>query len=239
MNSGAFIQDHNNPFDERFRIARLTLVSPERGDSDRAIAKCWLTYRALEGHMPFEEWDAWVRVVDAPVKGDGKALRWQMSQTVAEAYYLFILGRHDEGVKRIGDALELWRTTEIAQKWPSQITNFLRASFLNIYVDFLKGVDVEKAIDDTINEWRKHVANHDYKKFPYRFAEAHDDRIVLAMLMFICGATGLCKMPITEWCNPALTLPGGPTRLGGVADPFYRIVRSLESLNPSKALWQP
>lgn len=239
-----FINDVTKDFGERFRAARLMLIKDDKGNGDQAAAKAWLTYRALEGHMKFNEWLNWVAIIQPVVEHRGFALRWQMSQTMAEAYFCFIDGKTDRAVETTAAAIALWKDTEIATAWPAQIVNYLRAQCMMIYREFLLGqkdTEIRLMIDGAFQQWRNHIATIDFWKHPLRLSEMHDDRIVLQMLVYIGRGVGAWEreLPRMEWANEDNIIPTGPTRLGKVADPFYAIIKGMESLNPERAIWHP
>ncbi len=239
-----FINDTTQDFAERFRAARIMLVTDDHGKGNQAAAKCWLTYRALEGHMKFNEWLNWVSSVQPAVEHRGYSLRWQMSQTMAEAYFCFIDGKTERAAEMTAAAIALWHDTESARSWPAQIVNYLRAECMMIYRDYLLGqrdADIRPMIDVAFQQWREHIGMIDFWKHPLRLSEMHDDRIVLQMMIYIGRGVGAWEreLPRMEWANEDTIIPTGPTRLGKVADPFYAIIKGMESINPKRAIWHP
>lgn len=205
----------------------------------RASAKCFLTYRCIDGLIDFDTWANEVERVEFDTAAEPAWLvaRWWMSQIMAE-YYLHLLVRP---VNRFfGSTLQDEMDSELhraLQKWPPQTLNAMRFFALGTYRDWLiepdagkAQRDVENAVEALFTMWKEHWNVTDPWQFPYRFEEAHGDLHVLTALMFIARAAGVTGFKDQPWCPLERC-----AKEGGY---FGRCLVKLGELNPERALWK-
>ncbi len=171
---------------EQYDLAWNALLnSPEKfNPQQRAHAKCWLTYRAVDGEVPFTDWLMKIDPeVIPPVHEAKTALRWKLSQLTAEVY-LMILNRQEW--YRHGGGMIAYMHAGAMREYPGTSTNCLRIAALVAYNAFLhsEAAAVEIAVG-AMENWRDSWASFDIRENPLRFAELPADAAPLHVLMSI------------------------------------------------------
>lgn len=179
--------------DDKWRAAWSLLdedKSPSVLPEHRAHAKCWLTYRAIEGHIKHDEFEK--RVLSVPDLPTNHPLvaRWRTSQSAAEFFYYTL--RDDKN--------GMWRASTYARfpEWwqkdhPPAVLNYLRVQCVLVYSEYLEG-NHEAAnlmIQTALNVWRTVMYSLDWQKHPLRFMDGKGDMMALHALMCIGARIGM------------------------------------------------
>jgi hypothetical protein len=144
----------------------------------RCHARCWLTYRAIEGHVARDEFERRVQTKFTIPADHKDAPRWITSLAVAE-FYLWTLW-DDERAKLAEETLALhWR------KWPPAVLSMLRVAAIRSYDEHMEGnhttsrLIIEKAIKD----WKETMALIDWEEYPLRFLDGQRDMMAMHAMM--------------------------------------------------------
>ena len=187
MNTPILMPNSSASRQEQYAKAWSDLLSPNATDDERAHAKCWLTYRTIDGEVPITDWTKLIE----PVK-NGRHLRWDSSQVTAECYLL----------AKIGD-MQLFRlkaTTvrifgERLAELPPMSTNYLRVMALLVYDTILHGDKAEAVTlaKEALARWQSIWATFDPLTCPWRFCEMRADCIALHAIMRMLDTLGEVK----------------------------------------------
>ena len=171
---------------DQYSLAWDALVNkPEDyNPQQRAHAKCWLTYRAVDGEVSLTDWLMKVEPEEVPKISDGKtALRWKLSQWTAETY-LFIL-THQEWVKT-AQAIVAYMHAGALDEYPGTCTNCMRITAMLAYHEFLEGNPSAPDLAEAgMNAWKNSWASFNIRENPLRFAELPADAAPLHVMMSI------------------------------------------------------
>lgn len=169
---------------EQYAKAWADLLSPDATDNERAHAKCWLTYRTIDGEVPMADWTRQIE----PVK-NGRHLRWDSSQITAECYLLAKIG--DMQTFRI-KAKRLALLGEKLADLPPMSTNYLRVMALLVYDEILHGTKEEAVLiaKEALARWQGVWATFDPLTCPWRFCEMRADCIALHAIMRMLDTLG-------------------------------------------------
>jgi hypothetical protein len=206
--------------DIAWRALRDESIHPT--SEDRVAAKCWLTYRVLDGAVPVEQWadikDVEIRYENAA----GLEVRWRISQRIAEVYLHGLKLCHDAGwregaaeaMSQAAYLISLEKNT--LQCWPGALLNYLRG----MCVLALASPGVRSFIvNDAITTWQRVMGSMDWLKHPMRLVELRDDLSALWQLVAIGKQCGLVEYKAFDWL---------PTFCGG-NDLFAQLMRRLNA----------
>ncbi len=219
------LNDKSIAIEQRIIIAWRALQdeSIDPRSEDRVAAKCWLTYRVLDGVVPVEEWEDIKAVNIHYQNADGLEVRWRMSQAIAEIY---LYGLRDIGdiYKGTGVAIGMCRAAYLISfdqnclhKWPACILNYLRAMCV---LALTSSEDQRSAIvSNAIRAWQSTMASMDWTKHPMRFVELRDDLSALWQLIAIGRQCGAVDYKAYDWL---------PKFCGG-NDLFAQLMRKLHA----------
>lgn len=157
-------------------------------------AQCWLTYRAIDGHVSREEYEhrIWQKHQITLRHPDGP--RWITSQAASD-FYLWTLWDRPERAERAAETLmEHWR------KYPPAVLSMLRVMTTLAYKAHLDdNSSVAKAmIQEAIGCWQQVMGQIDWMKYPLRFLDGKGDMMALHALSCLAGRTGMSPKWITE-----------------------------------------
>lgn len=172
--------DSNEDKSKQYEFAWGALLDNNAVIGHRCQAKCWLTYRCLDGEIkPCD----WLEKIE-PIKLQTSSIRWLSSIPLADAYVwlLVISGRKkamscfSESRAAIANALPMH---------PGGALNFLRASAIIAYDHHLngQGEEAKSIIKESIAQWQMMWPAFDPIVTPFRFAEMRGDCIALHVLM--------------------------------------------------------
>lgn len=208
-----------------------TLADKTASFDQRASARCYLTYRTIDGLVPFEVWETEVKFAYLPAAPSGQlGLRWRMSQLMADFYLCIQTGLNHPYIDWNDDWL-----VAIPRDYPPQILNYLRLLILDAYriwlsqKDTFKPLNWKKTFQRLPDAWVESWKHLDTNEHPYRFTEAHGDLQALQTLMFIARAAGAMSFEDQDWCKVESCARD---------DYFGRALRKLGEINPERALWK-
>lgn len=175
------------PRREQYDLAWNALLNkPEDyNPQQRAHAKCWLTYRTVDGEVSLTDWLMKVEPVEIPAINDRKtALRWKLSQWTAEVY-LMILNRQKWEEKAYEVAIAA--SVGAMEDYAGTTTNCMRISALYAYNLHLCGKDKDANAwaRSSMESWVKSWGSFNLSDNPLRFAELPADAAPLHVLMSI------------------------------------------------------
>ena len=160
----------------------------------RCHARCWLTYRAAEGHVCCEEYEKRVwRACEIPAEHPD-APRWITSQAAAE-FYLWTLWSQFDRSKQAADTLfQNWRY------YPPAVLSMLRVTVVQTYHLYLRGEheSAKIAVDAAISNWQQVMGSISWKKYPMRFMDGAGDMKALHALSCLSGRLGIVPQWITN-----------------------------------------
>jgi hypothetical protein len=170
---------------------------PDVTQEERAHAKVWLTYRAIDGEILLADWKAKIAPVSCPL-GDlttDEQSRWLVSQRYAEILLRLFNGEiwHESALHLCGQAYY--------STWPATILHYLRLQVLLAYREWLNGFpdETRARIRDAWATWKTAMQDLDYTQHPFRASEASGDLKALQALNFIGQAAGLVAEQHADW----------------------------------------
>lgn len=185
------------PIEEKWRAAWNLLdedKSPDVLPEHRAHARCWLTYRAIEGHVKRDEFMNRVRAVEWPNEPAIPA-RWETSIAAAE-FYLFTLWDME---REALDASSVFLFTDFWHKeHPPAILSYLRVQCVFAYEQFLAGNHEAcfLTIQTAVNVWKSIMARLDWQAHPIRWLDARGDMHALHAMMCMADKMGKLADPV-------------------------------------------
>lgn len=208
----------------QFKIAWRKLLDEDAAPGERAHAKCWLTYRAVDGLVSPEHWLEKVYSVNVGYHINRQwSIRWGVSQAAAEVY-LRLLRQVSIPVPPEGVIAHYVDAGDLHLHAPAVLC-VLRVALLSAYDSFLK--DDHEAAKATINEafrvWRQVMVEFDAQWHYLRWLEMRDDALVLHALTLLQQAMGIVKLPNLRWCSEEWLM-----REAG-AQPWAQCLRKLGS----------
>lgn len=230
-----FLHNSTLPIHDRIQLAFRWLRNPVTcpiPDQGPASAKCYLIYRAIEGKLTDVEMDELV-AFETPVQNVNLKARWDMSLTTALAYLRAYKGDFKGSDEYAVKVQNIWGSVAFSL-WPPQILNYLRMTLVHCYYAHLTNSNtVEEIVQQAIHEWKKHVQAWDYKRWPVRPTEAHEDMRCIQGLLFVLRAHGSVNFVDMDWVNPEKILPFKS------ACPIHGTLRIMGDINPTKRIWMP
>jgi hypothetical protein len=203
----------------QFHFAWTALGDEAASLSRRMNAKCWLTYRAVDGEITFADWLACVApAVAAPHEETPLGVRWRVSQLTGEAYLMILNGRLDEARLRMIEVNDIVFAGG-SDLWPPCVLNWLRCAVLNQYALHLEGVNIADSAARVVENWRGMAHKYDWHKWPMRVDEMIHDIRALNVLA-----------AITHKREKAFWL--APKNLVGNKEIFHRCLLKLGEGNP-------
>lgn len=181
-------------------------------------AKCWLTYRAIDGEITIADWKSNVQTVENEYQHTPIGIRWRVSQLTAEVYLMILNGDLNEARLRIA-AINDIVYADGSNLWPPCVLNWVRCAVLNQYACFLDGVDISESSLGIVDNWRNMAHKYDWNQWPLRVDE---------MLHDICALNILAAISHKREDAPWLT----PKNLVGNKEIFHRCLLKLGEGNP-------
>lgn len=183
---------------------------------DRVAAKCWLTYRIVDGALPLDRWEHVARVIPRYVNPHGLVVRWRISQLTAEMYLHGLRRHHLEDLLDVAESIRA--NGGLLHLWPASVLNWLRASCVCALRE-RDALDRERMVEEAINTWQHVMGSVIWKDHPMRFVEMRDDLSALWQLIAIAKRCGLVDYKPFSW------LP----KFNGGSDHFARLMRLLDA----------
>lgn len=163
--------------------------SPAVLPEHRLHARCWLTYRAFEGHVKQDEFMNRVRF--CPTENIAPAFcRWDTSICAAEFYVFTLWDMEIDAIK----AYSSFQGAGWLLRHPPAVLSYLRMQAIRVYGYYLDGMneDAAKAISAAVCQWQDIMGEAiDWKGNPLRFMEAKNDMMALHALMCIASRLGM------------------------------------------------
>lgn len=172
--------------------------------SERAHAKCWLTYRTIDGAVTYDSWQKNVASVVIPLTGQPKIdSRWQASQAAAEVFLKIQEG--DAWQDEAQSFLNTAQTTLLLVENPGSCLNLVRVGSLLAYQRMLDGDEDAAAliIADCFRLWGETWSKIDPMENPYRYVEMRHDSGALYAMSRIMHQMGRVKVYFfkPEWAE--------------------------------------
>lgn len=193
----------------KIEVARALLAdrnaSPQHWKT-RANAKCYLTYRLLDGALAAGVYD---EEVSAAVVNydheDDMAVRWEISQDTADIYVLLTAGRWEDASRRSMNLLRRVWAGGYLRRWQPMLCNVLRVMSLMCYLHYLRGQDnaARDLVGGMVELFQTETAAHQWRRWPLRFEEARSDLHALVNTMFIARALDMTAFPDHAWLDRA------------------------------------
>jgi hypothetical protein len=157
-------------------------------------AQCWLTYRALDGHVSREEYERRVWLKHQIVLQHTDGPRWITAQAAAEFYLWTLWDRPERAMRAAETLMKHWR------KYPPAVLSMLRVTTAFAYKAYMDGKSLEaKAmIQKAIKRWQQVMKKIDWMKYPLRFMDGKGDMMALHALSCLAGRIGMSPKWITE-----------------------------------------
>jgi hypothetical protein len=179
-------------------------------DCERCHAKCWLTYRAIDGTVLFTDWLEKVNPVIPDIAAlklpPGRLQRWSASQSAAEVYLSILQTSVGDDVRAAGRLAETV-AREICEGCLSHspaVQNYLRMVAVSAYAALLTGDTdiVIRHVESGIAKWREVMTRFDDRRFGERWMEARDDMFVLMALSYMRQVAETGSAQDFGWVNP-------------------------------------
>jgi hypothetical protein len=217
-------------YETQQELATAVLRDVRALPQERAHAKCWATYRCMEGKLPFERWEREVQpVVIEQIEDATQWVRWVTSLRTAEFYLC--------GLQR--DVWEMpWGEEDELGEWlrlhPSFVINYLRVECVMAYRALLLGYDEEcrQRVIYAMQTGLRQAGRVAFDTNPLRVLEMRDDWHAYVTLLIIgqkLGCVAECHAP---WANAAMI-----ERDDGHL-PYVKCLKKLgENARPERRIW--
>lgn len=212
---------------EQYKRAWNDLLKPDAPSNSVAHAKCWLTYRVIDGEISKADWVEKI----LPIDTKDTSLRWVVSQSTVNAYAHLLVADDNPSFLSTGHhVLDIVGTSRVPDS-PGVSLNFLRCSAMLVYFYMLEGQNnvAEALIKDAHQTWAAMWSSLNAFEHPFRFEEARLDCSVLISMQAMAHHMG--KIGPEHGFNPnwAKSLIESEKNL-----PW---MRCLEKLSRAKAIW--
>lgn len=206
---------------KQYEYAWRALLNTSANENDRLHAKCWLTYRTLDGEIPAADWINQILPVQIPTQN----VRWLSSIPLAEAY-VWLLRLNDKAAfrQRVAEAVAVLQNN--LESHPGGALNFLRGIAMLAF-DMMQAPDRDNEaigfITQAIARWQAMWATFRPDTNPFRFAEMRGDAAVLHCLMRMRQSLGNLSSAMFQldatWADSLV--------LAGKAQPWWRCMEAL------------
>lgn len=174
----------------KYKVAWDAINDSKENQLRKTHAKCWLTYRAVDGAITFEDWSSKIEnvVVLRDIQDKKVRLRWITSQNAAEMYLLCLNGKQWQQ-----NAENIFHWDKDLILLPNLLANYLRASSLLAYSYMLdKDFEMAAAVSKkAIESWQKTMSGALLEDEPSRFFELRNDYAplhALTVILYRCKA---------------------------------------------------
>lgn len=189
----------------------------------RANGKCWLTYRAVEGELTFDEWTKHIETVPTP----DLALhpRWFVSLSTGIVYLKTLNQPMQEAMPTIEKIIAF-----DPDECPGMLLNYMRVAAILANHLFIEGKKKHcmEVVHNSIATWQRVVSSIDLLKNPSWVADNGFDMAPLHCLLRIASRLKMTSNSIdaVEWMDHLIK---GQKRL-----PWWRCI---EKLSREKTIW--
>lgn len=179
------------PRPQQFDLAWKCLTEANNGI--RANAKCWLTYRAIEGTVLFEDWLRHVETV--PIPDLRQHPRWFVSLQTG-IIYLTTLQRSIREVYTVINEVLMFDLINC----PGMLLNHMRVAAIMANHQFIEGShgSCVATVRDAIATWQRTVSDMDLMKTPSWVADNGFDMAPLHCLLRIASRLEMTAVPIAN-----------------------------------------
>jgi hypothetical protein len=184
---------------EKYRLAWAAL----RGTccNKAAHAKCWLTYRAYDGEVTFDDWKKHVETVSIQLSESNYRVRWNTSINTATFYLATIQGDKERAEQAAQQVL-----SANLDEYPGALLSWCRVNAILAQDALQRGDDNEcrTIIKMTFTVWQRVMGQFNPAHYPVRFVEAIEDMRVLHTLMTMAQKVGVIheKVLDQDWLKP-------------------------------------
>ena len=190
------------PKGEQYAIAWDALNNGDKArdaytPEQRAHAKCWLTYRTIDGEITSKDWTEKIFPIDTgTIESQGMAVRWRYSLITAEVY-LCILHNNDDW-KNLAEVILDSLAGDDLTTHPGIATNVMRVMALYSYALYLDNdPSFASVARNSIQAWRSMWVNVNPEERPMRFAEVAADSIPL----YVMARLLTLNKPLEPWAD--------------------------------------
>lgn len=168
--------DSKAPRTAQYKKAWADLSSSNR--NEKAHAKCWLTYRAVDGEINLDDWSQHIAIHDLP----GIGTRWRVSQATAEFFLWVLNGCHE----KMEEAARIVENAPIMD-WPDGLAHYCRVKSILALMQLIGGKHDEcrATIESSVDYWQTHMGAFDYKTHANRFLELRYDVHAVNFMIWI------------------------------------------------------
>ena len=212
---------------EQYKRAWNDLLKPDAPSNSVAQAKCWLTYRVIDGEISKADWVEKI----LPIDNKDTSLRWQMSQATADMYASLLVANDIRSFINKGlAAMDLIKVMTLSE-CPGASLNFLRCSAMTAYFYVLEGSHdiAEGVIKTAYTTWCATWQSFNAFEYPFRFEEARLDCSVLISMQAMAhhmGKIGPDHEFKPSWAKSLIE-----------SEKNLPWMRCLEKLSRAKAIW--
>ena len=194
------------PLADRYALAWGLLLKhdgfTDATPSERAHAKCWLTYRAAERVVSYAHWAEKVspQDIDFDAMTTPDRARWTVSLLTAQVI-MTILQPQAEQPEWRDIAASLVMAKQYLADWPPCVLSFVRLYALIAYKAWLFAADRDAWAVPAASAWREWqgvMGALNYAQHPWRAMEARDDLIALHALSLIAHKAGKLDGDVPE-----------------------------------------
>lgn len=182
--------------EQTFALAWNLLLKKGEGhnatDDERCRAKCWLTYRAVDGMISFQDWREKVSpAIPDPHEmelAEPRKARWLASQRSAEVYLDILcteIGAQEGG--RLAEVAAREIKERCLRDHCPAVQNYLRLTVIAAHAAMMNGKHALAAgqVMAAIDTWRGVMSTFNWQRHPFRWTEAQDDCFVLQAMTMI------------------------------------------------------
>ncbi len=164
--------------DKQYMLAKHILNNTYYDSNSRGKVKTWLTYRAYDGSVDFDDWADNISVVDIQMSA-----RWYYSYITALVYLYIKRGKIDLAIDIMEDMMRGNRLAE----WPSATFNYCRCVSLLAYYYYVTNDDKKSldVIDTAITVWVRTMYEFSPIRIPVRFLSMHRDVYALHIMVML------------------------------------------------------
>lgn len=185
------------PRAQQYELAWKCLL--EKNGNIKANAKCWLTYRAIDGGITFEDWQK--HVEQSPVPNLCNHPRWFVSLNTGTSYVKILNGQDAVPI------IEEIRAFDITP-CPGMLLNYMRVSAIlanHLFIEQLP-INCIEVVHTSIVTWQRVVSTIDLMKTPSWVADNGFDMAPLHCLLRIASRLKMTAFPIDneEWIDHLL-----------------------------------
>lgn len=171
---------------------------PGAMDFERCRAKCWLSYRTMDGEVPYSDYVSLIKPIQPDTSGMGQAdkERWEVSLMAADVFATLPY-EPSQWQSKAAEVIKRCQTNE--WKWPPTLLTAQRMFALLAYDAWLNDTDSpEKICKQGWEYWKQSISRLDWQKFPFH---VQHDNWPLHVLMWVSIKCGVCKPEESSWMS--------------------------------------